>query len=440
MLPPGGARNAVDCALWDLDAQRAGKDVWRLAGLESVKPLVTTFTMGADDPSVMADGARKFAKARALKMKLTGDLDLDIARVKAVRDARPNTWLGVDANQGYDIQKLDELMGTLVDCDVSLLEQPIRRGSESDLDGYTSPIRIAADESALSLADVPGLVGRFNVLNIKLDKCGGLTEALAMAHEARRLGLDVMVGNMVGTSLAMAPAFVLGQLCDIVDLDGPVFLQGRSQAEPYLRRRHRLVRPRSVGMAGARQRRLIHPGMTPTRNWFGQPRGLTILFLTEMWEKFSYYGMRALLVYYMTKQLLIGQGKSSLIYGAYTALAYFTPIIGGVIADRWLGKRRAVIIGGSIMAAGHFMMAFEPLFYAALATIALGNGLFLPSLPSQINDLYKPDDPRRAGPITSIMSASTSAGFSRRWCAGRSGNSTAGTGASARPASAWWPA
>jgi POT family proton-dependent oligopeptide transporter len=130
-------------------------------------------------------------------------------------------------------------------------------------------------------------------------------------------------------------------------------------------------------------------------NWFGQPRGLTILFLTEMWEQFSYYGMRALLVYYMTKQLLIGQQQSSLIYGTYTSMAFFTPIIGGIVSDRWLGKRRAVIIGGSTMALGHFMMTFEPLFYPALATIALGNGLFLPSLPSQINDLYKPDDPRR---------------------------------------------
>jgi len=131
------------------------------------------------------------------------------------------------------------------------------------------------------------------------------------------------------------------------------------------------------------------------QTWFGQPRGLTILFLTEMWEIFSYYGMRALLVYYMTKQLLIGQEKASLIYGTYQALAYFTPIFGGLIADRWLGKRRAVIIGGSIMAAGHFMMTFEPLFYPALLTIALGNGLFLPSLPSQIDGLYRPDDPRR---------------------------------------------
>jgi proton-dependent oligopeptide transporter, POT family len=131
------------------------------------------------------------------------------------------------------------------------------------------------------------------------------------------------------------------------------------------------------------------------KTWFGQPRGLTILFLTNMWELFSYYGMRTLLVYYMTKELLFAQEKSSFIYGTYTAMAYFTPILGGAIADRWLGKRNAVIIGGSVMALGHFMMAFEPMFFFALATIALGNGLFLPSLPSQINDLYRADDPRR---------------------------------------------
>ena len=139
--------------------------------------------------------------------------------------------------------------------------------------------------------------------------------------------------------------------------------------------------------------------MTQTQSepspWFGQPRGLTILFLTNMWEQFSYYGMRALLVYYMTKQLLLDQGTSSFVYGAYTACAYFTPILGGVLADRVLGRRRAVIIGASIMAVGHFMMASEALFYVALATIALGNGLFLPSLPSQVGDLYRRDDPRR---------------------------------------------
>lgn len=132
------------------------------------------------------------------------------------------------------------------------------------------------------------------------------------------------------------------------------------------------------------------------KNWFGHPRGLTILFLTEMWDQFSFFGMRALLVYYMTKQLMISQTHSSYIYGLYSSFVYFTPLIGGVISDRWLGRRRAVIIGSSIMALGHFLMAFESLFYFALATIAIGNGLFLPSLASQINQLYAPDDPRRA--------------------------------------------
>jgi POT family proton-dependent oligopeptide transporter len=150
---------------------------------------------------------------------------------------------------------------------------------------------------------------------------------------------------------------------------------------------------------------------TNQQTWFGQPRGLTILFLTEMWEQFSYYGMRALLVYYMTKQLLLGQEKASFIYGIYTAIAYFTPIFGGMIADRWLGKRRAVIIGGSIMAAGHFMMTFEPLFYPALATIAIGNGLFLPSLPSKSMISTVPMTRAAAGRTTSTTSASTSAAF-----------------------------
>ena len=137
------------------------------------------------------------------------------------------------------------------------------------------------------------------------------------------------------------------------------------------------------------------PAATPPRDWLGQPRGLSILFLTQMWETFSFYGMRALLVYYMTKQLLLGQQQASLVYGVYTAMVYFTPIVGGVVSDRWLGRRRAVIIGGSVMALGHFLMAFEPAFYFALAAIALGNGLFLPNLPSQIDGLYAAQDPRR---------------------------------------------
>jgi POT family proton-dependent oligopeptide transporter len=131
------------------------------------------------------------------------------------------------------------------------------------------------------------------------------------------------------------------------------------------------------------------------KDWFGQPRGLTILFLTEMWEIFSYIGMRVLLVYYMTKQLAIPQQNASVIYGAYNAFLYFTPIVGGIVCDRWLGRRNSVVLGGSIMALGHFMMAFEPLFFGALATIAIGNGLFLPALPSQIPGLYSHDDPRR---------------------------------------------
>jgi len=224
LLPPGGARNAIDCALWELDAARLGRPVWQLAGLPPLQPLITTFTLGAEDPAVMAAGARKFAQAKKLKLKLTGDLDVDAARVRAVRAARPDVWLGVDANQGYKIHELSSLLGVLVAAEVALLEQPLARGREADLQGFKSPIALAADESALTLADLPGLVGRFNVCNIKLDKCGGLTEALAIAREARKLGLGVMVGNMVGSSLAMAPGYVVGQLCDVVDLDGPIFL------------------------------------------------------------------------------------------------------------------------------------------------------------------------------------------------------------------------
>lgn len=224
LLPANGARNALDAALWELDARRSGVPVWELAELPEPRPLLTTFTLGADDPDVMAQGALDYAQARALKLKLTGDLDVDIARVQAVRAARPECWIGVDANQGFAIGDLDRLVAALAAADVKLLEQPLARGREADLTGYQCPIPIAADESVLALADIDGLVGRFNVVNIKLDKCGGLTEGLAMARRARELGLGVMVGNMVSSSLAMAPAFILGQLCDIVDLDGPIFL------------------------------------------------------------------------------------------------------------------------------------------------------------------------------------------------------------------------
>jgi L-alanine-DL-glutamate epimerase-like enolase superfamily enzyme len=224
LMPRGGARNAVDCALWDLEAKRQGSDALRIAGIEHPRPLVTTFTLGADEPQVMAEGARRYADAQAIKVKLTGELGLDIKRVSAIRAARPDVWLGVDANQGFTREDLDPLVEALSSNRVSLLEQPLKRGREADLDGYRCPIPIAADESAIGLDDLPGLIGRFDVINIKLDKCGGLTEALLIADEARRQGLGVMVGNMVGTSLAMAPAFIVGQHCDVVDLDGPTFL------------------------------------------------------------------------------------------------------------------------------------------------------------------------------------------------------------------------
>lgn len=224
LLPTGGARNALDCALWDLEAKETGCTAWQIAGLKRPRALLTTFTVGANSPAEMAADAHAYGQAKAIKLKLTGE-PADADRVRAVRAARPDVWLGVDANQGFTLESLDTLMPVLVDSRVQLIEQPFRVGQEAQLDGLHSPIPIAADESAQGLADLPALLGRFEVVNIKLDKCGGLTEGLLMAQAARRQGLSVMVGNMVGTSLAMAPSFLVGQLCNVVDLDGPVFLR-----------------------------------------------------------------------------------------------------------------------------------------------------------------------------------------------------------------------
>lgn len=224
LLPPGGARNALDCAFWDLEAKQAGRPVWELAGLDRPKALRSTLTLGADSPENMAKAALAIDPQAPVKVKLTGDLDEDILRVAAIRGARPDAWIGVDANQGYDRRTLAGLLPVLVEHGVVQLEQPLKRGREADLDGLKRPLPFAADESALSLADTASLVGRFDIVNIKLDKCGGLTEGLAIARQAKKLGLDVMVGNMMGTSLSMAPSYLVGQLCDIVDLDGPTFL------------------------------------------------------------------------------------------------------------------------------------------------------------------------------------------------------------------------
>lgn len=224
LLPASGARNAVDCALWELESMQAGMSVERLAGVEEARPLLTTCTIGGDSPLAMAHVAvEKYRNAKALKLKLLGD-ELDVLRVRAVRKARPDVWLGVDGNQGFSVEHLAAMQPVLMDARVSLIEQPFKVGQEALLDGFDRPIPIAADESAQSLPDMAALAGRFDAVNIKLDKCGGLTEALLMMAEARRLGLKVMVGNMGGTSLAMAPAMVVGSGCDIVDLDGPLFL------------------------------------------------------------------------------------------------------------------------------------------------------------------------------------------------------------------------
>lgn len=234
LLPIGGARNALDCALWDLEAKQAGRAVWQLVEIDRLLPLITTFTLSADEPSAVARAADALPHARALKLKLDGNVAADRERVRAVRATRPGTWIGVDANQGYSLDSLNAVMPDFVEAGVRLVEQPLPRGREAELEGFSSPIPLAADESVQGVADIADLVGRFQVVNIKLDKCGGLTEALAMVKESRRLGLKVMVGNMVGTSLAMAPGFIVAQLCDYVDLDGPTFLaQDRSPSVTY---------------------------------------------------------------------------------------------------------------------------------------------------------------------------------------------------------------
>lgn len=224
ILPPGGARNAIDCAYWDLEAKQKRLPVWQLAGLDRPRPLLSTLTLGADDPDVMAEAACRIDPKAPIKVKLTGELDLDISRITTLRKARPDAWIGVDANQGYELETLKKLLPVLLANGVAQLEQPLARGREQDLDGFVRPLPFVADESALTLADTAGLLGRFDIVNIKLDKCGGLTEGLAIARLARKHGLDVMVGNMMGTSLSMAPSYLVGQLCDIVDLDGPTFL------------------------------------------------------------------------------------------------------------------------------------------------------------------------------------------------------------------------
>ncbi len=224
LLPPCGARNALDCALWELEAKSLGTSVWSLAGLPPPRPLVTTFTLPADDPAALRERIGSLDFAKSIKLKLDGDLDADAERLRVVRSARRDVWLSVDANQGFQSEDLDSLAALLLEHGVAMVEQPLARGNEKPLADWRPGIPVAADESILDLAELRERGELFDIVNIKLDKCGGLTEALSMVRAARMLGLKVMVGNMGGSTLAMAPGFVLGQLCDYVDLDGPFSL------------------------------------------------------------------------------------------------------------------------------------------------------------------------------------------------------------------------
>ena len=233
LLPAGGARNALDCALWDLEAKRRNTSVWQLAGIAEPRPLLTTYTLSADAPGEVEAAARELKGAKAIKLKLTDDT-LNAERVKAARRACPDAWLMVDANQGFTRETLREVMPTFIEAGVSVIEQPFAIGQEALFDGLDCPIPFAADESVQDRSDLARLVGRVQIINIKLDKCGGLTAGLALAREASKLGFQLMVGNMGGTSWSMGPAFVLGALCSVVDLDGPMFIRAdRSPAISY---------------------------------------------------------------------------------------------------------------------------------------------------------------------------------------------------------------
>jgi L-alanine-DL-glutamate epimerase-like enolase superfamily enzyme len=222
LLPAGAARNAVDCALWDLEAKRAGKRVWELAGLEAPGPEITAYTLSLAEPAEMQAQAAKNAHRPLLKIKL-GTPD-DMPRLEAVRAGAPASRIIIDANEGWSAEVYADLAPHLVRLGVGLVEQPLPAGEDEALIGMERPVPVCADESAHDRASLPGLRGKYDVVNIKLDKTGGLTEALALKAAALAEGYDVMVGCMVGSSLAMAPATLVAQGAVVTDLDGPLLL------------------------------------------------------------------------------------------------------------------------------------------------------------------------------------------------------------------------
>jgi L-alanine-DL-glutamate epimerase-like enolase superfamily enzyme len=222
LMPPGAARNAIDSALWDLEAKQAGKRVWDLAGLPAPRPMLTAFTISLGDPGAMAEAARAARGRELLKLKLGGEGDAE--RVAAVRAAAPDARLIADANESWTGVDIEALCHQLHGFHVELVEQPLPAGADADLAHVRSPVPLCADESLQSRAELGDMIGRYRFLNVKLDKCGGLTEALALIHAAQQRGLGVMTGCMLSTSLGIAPAFVAAMQARFADLDGPLWL------------------------------------------------------------------------------------------------------------------------------------------------------------------------------------------------------------------------
>jgi len=221
LLPPGGARNALDCAMWDVECKKTGSSIFDLVGITPTT-LTTVATVGMGSPEDMAAQAQRFSPYPHLKIKL--DNAQPIERLQAVRDARPDATLVIDVNQGWSLAELETYLPHLLELGVAMVEQPLPRGHDSELEGLDSPIPLGADESLIHLGEYDQVAPFYDVINIKLDKCGGLTEALDIAARAQAEGKDLMVGNMTGTSLSMAPSHVIGQLCRFVDIDGPLLL------------------------------------------------------------------------------------------------------------------------------------------------------------------------------------------------------------------------
>lgn len=246
LLPAGAARNAVDCALWDLEAKRAGKRVWGLAGLPAPKSEITAYTLSLDTPKAMQQQAEEHAFRPLLKIKL-GTPD-DMPRLEAVRAGAPKSSIIVDANEGWSADVYADLAPHLVRLGVELVEQPLPAGEDHALLGMQRPVPVCADESCHDRKSLANLKGKYDVVNIKLDKTGGLTEALALRDAALAQGYEIMVGCMVGSSLAMAPATLVAQGASVVDLDGPLLL-AEDRKEPLIFD-HAGVHPPSAALWG----------------------------------------------------------------------------------------------------------------------------------------------------------------------------------------------